>query len=122
MSSPIVELTDLESIDRAVAQSGSEPVIVFKHSRTCGTSAMAHEEILDLVAAGDVEAPIYIVDVRAQRAVSNAIAARFALRHESPQVLLLRHGRLVWSASHFRVTASAIAQKLREQDDSVGVV
>ena len=82
---------------------------------------MAHEEILDLVAAGDVEAPIYIVDVRAQRAVSNAIAARFALRHESPQVLLLRHGRLVWSASHFRVTASAIAQKLREQGDSLVV-
>ncbi len=119
MSLPIVELTSLDALERAIAESSDQPVVLFKHSYTCGTSAMAHEEMLDLLAAGDVPAKVYVVHVRAQRAVSDAIAKRFGLRHESPQVLLLRDGKVVWSASHFRVTADAVARQIEAHREAM---
>ena len=107
------EISSLAELDQAVAHSFVEPVVIFKHSTTCGTSAFAHEEILDVMAAGDGPVKVFIVHVRSHRDVSNAVATRFKIRHESPQVLLVRDGQVVWSASHFRVTAKAIADKLR---------
>jgi len=107
-------MEDLAAVDDAVALSHAGPVIVFKHSATCGTSAMAHEEVEDLVAAQAADTPIFIVPVHARRPVSNAIAARFGIRHESPQVLILNRGRVVWSASHHRVTAANITRMLDE--------
>jgi bacillithiol system protein YtxJ len=37
--------------------------------------------------------------------VSDAAAQRLGIRHETPQAILLRDGRVVWNASHFRITA-----------------
>jgi len=34
------------------------------------------------------------------------------VRHESPQVLILKEGRVVWHASHYGVTATAVAREL----------
>jgi len=86
--------------------------VIFKHSATCGTSAYAHEEILDLLAEGPLEADVYLINVHSHRATSNAVASRFALRHESPQVLVIRDGVLAWHASHHRVTSDEIAAAL----------
>jgi spore coat polysaccharide biosynthesis protein SpsF len=56
-----------------------------------------------------------MVTVQTHRAVSNAVSARLGVRHETPQALLIRDGRVVWSASHFRVTASAVDDAIRNQ-------
>jgi len=53
--------------------------------------------------------------VQTHRAVSNAIAQKLGIRHETPQALLVKGGRVVWSASHFRVTAAAVENALRNQ-------
>jgi hypothetical protein len=37
------------------------------------------------------------------------------VRHETPQALLIQDGRVVWSASHFRVTADAVGAALQRQ-------
>jgi thioredoxin 1 len=54
-----------------------------------------------------------MVTVQTHREVSNAVAARLGVRHETPQALIVRGGRVVWSASHFRVTAKAVDAALR---------
>jgi bacillithiol system protein YtxJ len=56
-----------------------------------------------------------MVTVQTHRAVSNAVAQRLGVRHETPQALLIRDGRVVWSASHFRVTAAAVEDAIRNQ-------
>jgi bacillithiol system protein YtxJ len=59
-------------------------------------------------------APQYaMVTVQTHRAVSNAVAQKLGVRHETPQALLIRDGRVVWSASHFRVTAAAVDAAIR---------
>jgi bacillithiol system protein YtxJ len=44
--------------------------------------------------------------VQSHRRLSEEAAARFGIRHETPQAILLRDGRPIWSASHFRITAT----------------
>lgn len=43
------------------------------------------------------------------RPVSNEIAARLGVKHESPQAILVRGGKAVWHASHRQVTAANLA-------------
>lgn len=107
MPGPLRELTTVEELERAIDASATRPVVLFKHSRTCGTSAMAYDELLAIEHA-PMAADLFLVVVQASRALSNAIEARFGIRHESPQVLVVRDGRVVWHASHFRVSAEAI--------------
>ena len=101
-------LSRLDEVDSVLARSSSRPILIFKHSPTCGVSAEAYDEIAALLAGPPISADVYLVDVRADRLVSNAIAARLKIRHESPQVLLVDRGQARWSASHFRVTAHAL--------------
>ncbi len=100
-------LERVDELDGLVTASQVRPVIIFKHSPTCGTSAQAFEEIQDLLAAS-LDADIYVANVLRHRPVCQAIADRFGIRHESPQVLVLRNGEVVWHGSHYRVTADAI--------------
>ena len=81
--------------------------VVFKHSSTCGISARAHGEV-ERFLSEHPERHIYKVEVLGSRAVSDYIEEKTGIRHESPQLLVLRAGEVVWHGSHSRVTAEAI--------------
>lgn len=106
LTSAFKRLTTEDQLEQAIAASHHRPLVLFKHSATCGISAAAYEQMIDVVdtAAGEW----YLIDVRSDRPVSNAIAKRFGVRHESPQVLVVDRERVRWHASHYRVTASAV--------------
>ena len=111
-------LRQLDDLHRLLAESESRPVLLFKHSYTCGVSMEALEELVahlnDRVAKSFL--PHYaMVTVQTHRAVSNAIAQQLGVRHETPQALLVKNGRVVWSASHFRVTAAAVDDAIKTQ-------
>jgi len=108
------KITTLAQLDSALADSSIRPVLIFKHSVTCGMSLMAAEEVAELLDAGPVEADIHVVDVGVGREVSRAIEDRLKIRHESPQVLLIRNGAVLWHRSHAGVTAAAIARALKQ--------
>jgi len=87
----------------------TEPLaIVFKHSMTCGISARADGEA-ERFLSDHPDHRIYKVDVHRARPLSNYIENHTGIRHESPQLLVLRHGEVVWHGSHGSVTADAIA-------------
>jgi bacillithiol system protein YtxJ len=115
------DLTPLEHVDelhRLLAESQSRPVLLFKHSYTCGVSVEALDELLAHLndRASNGLLPQYaMVTVQTHRAVSNAIAQKLGVRHETPQALLVKNGRVVWSASHFRVTAAAVDDAIRTE-------
>lgn len=81
------------------------PVILFKHSDTCGVSLM----VRDALERDPVPAFVHEVVVQRQRALSAHIAARLGVRHESPQVLVVARGAISWHSSHNGVTAARIA-------------
>lgn len=104
------ELDSLDALDAALAASATRLIVLFKHSRTCGTSAQAYDEVTTLLDDEGLAADVYVVTIQSSRGVSNAIESRFQIRHESPQVFVVHDGRVAWHASHFRVTATAIAR------------
>jgi bacillithiol system protein YtxJ len=117
MGLDLTPLATVADLDAALVASATRPILIFKHSATCGTSGVALEEIDeidDLIRNGALPVDLFIVGVQAARPVSNEIETRLRVRHESPQVLLISNGQVVWRASHFRVTAAAIAAALQQ--------
>jgi monothiol bacilliredoxin len=109
----IVRPQRIEDLDRLLAQTAERPLLLFKHSLTCGTSAEALDELIDHLNEDKLDARYAIVTVQSHRELSNAVSARLGIRHETPQALLIRDGRVIWSASHFRVTAAAVQSAIR---------
>jgi len=107
----LVPLHDVESLDAAIAESRDRPVLLFKHSRYCGVSMEALDELQSHIDTQPVGGVAYrMVTVQTHRSVSDAIAQRLGIRHETPQAILLRDGKAVWNASHFRITSSQLDQ------------
>jgi len=103
-----VELPDIESLDRFLAQSNGSPALVFKHSNSCGVSARAHAEMAKL------ELPVGLVVVQQARTVSNEIEVQTGISHETPQVFIMHNRQVLWSASHGQIKADAIKAVLLE--------
>ena len=108
----MLPLDSIEGLDAALRESFSRPVLILKHSRACGTSHQAFDEVRDWLDRAAVHGPSYVVTVQSDRHVAHAITERLGVRHESPQALIVRDGRAAWHASHFRVTPSAIEREL----------
>lgn len=117
MHPDLTQLQHIEQLDRLLSESHTRPLLLFKHSFSCGISAEALDELIDhlnadIVAAGVPDPHYAIVTVQTHRDVSNAVSMKLGVRHETPQALLIRDGRVIWSASHFRVTAEAMKKAL----------
>ena len=107
-------LETIADLDEAVHSSQTRPILIFKHSATCGISAAALEEIEEVAELAGLEPAIeaFVVSVQFGAAVSAEIAKRFRLRHESPQALIVFKGEVAWHASHFHVTREEITLAL----------
>ncbi len=111
----VTHLHDVEALDEAIAESRERPVLVFKHSRYCGVSCEALDELHSHIEGRSPGSVAYkMITVQTHRPVSDAAAQRFGIRHETPQAILLRDGKPVWNASHFRITASHLDQMIPE--------
>lgn len=95
-----------EELDDLFARSHEKAVLLFKHSNTCPISAAAYREMERL------GAEVALIVVQEERALSREVESRTGVRHESPQAMILRRGEVVWSATHFDVTAEAVEQAL----------
>jgi len=112
MKNPMRTLSTPEELEAALTRSSVVPVVIFKHSPTCGISAQAFESIAEWLSKETPEAEFFVVPVQASRALSLAIAQRFRIRHESPQALVIDHGEVAWHGSHYRATAESIRAAL----------
>ena len=111
----VMHLSDLDMLEAAIAESLERPVLLFKHSRTCGISMEALDELHSHIEGGAIANAAYkMITVQSHRGVSETAAKRLGIRHETPQAILLRGGRPVWNASHFRITAAEIGRVLAE--------
>ncbi len=88
----------LDSIDTVLEKSRQETVLILKHSATCPISGMAKNQMDRFLAENPIAA--YLVVVQQQRPLSNQIAEKFQIRHESPQVLCLRNGEVIQVFNH----------------------
>lgn len=100
------KINSIEELEEVFAKSSEKPVALFKHSTTCPISMSVYQEVQN------VDGEINLVVVQSARNVSNEIAARTGVRHESPQAIVLKDGKAVYHASHYDVTAEDVNSKL----------
>ena len=104
-------LTDLGQLNEIQEFSSQKPVIIFKHSTTCSISRMAlknFEREYDLNDKIDA----YFLDLLNFRAISNEIANKFEVVHQSPQLLLIKNGISVYNVSHDSIDAEKLKSKI----------
>ena len=54
----------------------------------------------------------YFLDLIAHRDISNDIASRFGVMHQSPQLLLIKGGKSIYDVSHSDIDAEALKGKV----------
>lgn len=104
-------LSALEQLDAVDADPEGRTFLLFKHSTRCSISKAALGRLQRSWQDGDGE--VFLLDLLRHRDVSNAIADRYGVRHASPQVLVVRGGRCLWSASHLAITYPRCLEALR---------
>lgn len=103
-----IALISLQQLDDIVADDGF--VLIFKHSTRCSISQMAKRNFefnWDIIPEGT---KLYFLDLISYREISNAIATRFQVAHQSPQILLIKNGDCVLEASHSDISAEEVAE------------
>jgi len=103
MGKAFFKIDNHAALENLLTDSSKKPVIVFKHSNACSISARAYREMEKLD-------NVNIVEVQSARDVSREFADLTGVRHETPQVIVLRNGKAVWNASHFDVTADGVME------------
>lgn len=92
--------------------SENRPQFIFKHSTTCGISRMVLSSFERSYPFSAEEADLYYLDLHAHRPVSNKVAEEFQVVHQSPQLLVIKNGKVIFHASHGAITEVDLGQFL----------
>ena len=107
------KLESLEGLTNIKELSANKPVLIFKHSTRCSISAMALSRLERAWKDSDNEKiEPYYLDLIEYRPVSNQIADTFNVRHESPQVLVIKDGKSVYNNSHSGINYNDILESI----------
>jgi bacillithiol system protein YtxJ len=108
----LIPLADADDLNEVFARSAERPVILFLHDPGCPTSGAAYREMVM------VDYEIALVDVQTGTRLTQSVQERTGVRHESPQVIVLRCGQAAWSASHFAIRTGAVEAALHRSQGS----
>jgi bacillithiol system protein YtxJ len=86
--------------------------LLIKHSLTCPISTAAFEEYEDFVKENADVSTLYLY-VQEERDLSNYIAEKHEIKHESPQALYFKNGEVVWNASHWKITNRSLTEAIK---------
>lgn len=110
-TTPWIQLNSLEQLDEIEKISEEKAVAILKHSTRCGVSRMVlrmFEADYDLDEKEPVE--LYFLDLITYRNISNEIAERFGVKHESPQLIVLKNGKVAHHSSHQGISATRLKE------------
>ena len=106
-----IPLTDLGQLNEIMELSHQQPVAIFKHSTRCSISRMALKQFENEF---DLEGSVtpYFLDLLNHRDISQEIATRFDVYHQSPQLLLIKEGKSIYDASHSDIDAVELKRRV----------
>jgi bacillithiol system protein YtxJ len=107
-----IPLLNEHQLEEIKIKSSQNPQIIFKHSSRCGVSSMAKNRLDRNEAPQGID--FYFLDIFNYRSISNKIAIDFKVRHQSPQVLLIKNGNCVYDESHSGIDMEDILARVGE--------
>jgi len=109
-----LDLTSAEQLEILNTQSFDRPVLIFKHSTRCSISGIAFNRlnIKSVVPSLAERLHCYFLDLLKYPALSQEIAHRYKVFHESPQLLLIKDGQCIYESSHLDISVSELEEQL----------
>ncbi|AEE47948.1 bacillithiol system redox-active protein YtxJ [Haliscomenobacter hydrossis] len=105
-------LQDEQQLEEILEASKQKPIVIFKHSTRCGTSERAKYTLMDNWDFAGHELDFYYLDLLKFRTISNRIATDYNITHQSPQVLLVKDGKVAFHTSHHRISITGLRENL----------
>jgi bacillithiol system protein YtxJ len=81
---------------------------IFKHSSRCGVSSWVKRSFQSDWKSKFPDVDIFEVDVVRNRELSQLIADKFKVYHESPQLIVIDNGKVVHHNSHNNIEADSL--------------
>lgn len=103
-------LESMENLDAAEQLSHEKTVVLFKHSTRCSISRFVLKQFENTYDIPADKMEIYFLDLIEYRPISNEIAERFGVTHQSPQMIVLKDGKSIYDSSHESIDAKALEQ------------
>ena len=100
-------LTNVDDLNQVVNESAGKLVLIFKHSTRCSISRLALKQFENEFDLQDKITP-YFLDLLNHRDVSNEIASKFDVYHQSPQLIVIQDGKSIYHASHDSIDAQSL--------------
>lgn len=107
-----IPFSDPEQLNELITESNSIPVVIYKHSSRCGLSFMTENKLEEGWDVLQPKVKLYFLDLIRYREVSTAVAEKFNVRHQSPQILIIKNGICVFNTSHHEISTEAILNNL----------
>lgn len=104
-----IKLESATTLDNIIEDSFNAPQVIFKHSTSCPISGMAKRR---LEGGWDLDFSPYYLDLLSYRSISNSIVDKLSVRHESPQIILIKNGKAIYNESHLDISASSLQNSL----------
>lgn len=106
-------LTEELQLEEIKQLSEHKPVLIFKHSTRCSISSTAKDKLeRNWKAEHDDKIQPYYLDLIKFRSISNKIAADFGVEHQSPQALLIKGGKSIFTASHMAININELVKNI----------
>jgi bacillithiol system protein YtxJ len=107
---PWIELNSAEQLSQIKELSRSRVQVIFKHSTRCSISQLAKNRLERNEKPATTDC--YFLDLIKHRTLSNSIAEDFAVKHESPQVLLIKDMECVYDESQSGIQMADICEQI----------
>ncbi len=107
-------LTTLDQLNEILADRSGLKHVLFKHSTRCGVSAMTKKQFEKDWPGDKEDINVWYLDLLNYREISNAIAEKTGVYHQSPQAIALLNGEVRYDASHSEVSARRIIKSLEQ--------
>lgn len=107
-----IPLTSVDQLEELFSKSIKRPQLIFKNSTSCGVSSMALRSFEARYDLNKEQADLYMLHIQHNRPLSAEIEQRFRVRHESPQLLIIKNGSVVQHASHGAISGVSIEKYL----------
>lgn len=97
------DLTEISQLDKIADASQEKPQFIFKHSTRCGVSHQVMSGLNDSWDLDSSQQDFYYLDLLNFREISNTISEKFGVFHQSPQLIIIKDGKVIDSYSHYSI-------------------
>ena len=97
---PGIAIESKAHLEALIADSFKRPQLIFKHSTRCSISRFVLADFTAHFTYSSDEFVAHYLDLLNYREISNEIADHFEVVHQSPQLLVVKNGKVVTHASH----------------------